>query len=116
VIRRGLSKTPADRASSAAAMAGELQAVLTTDETGALPRVVTMTRLMVLPFRILRPDPETDFLAFSRPAAITTSLSGLSALVVLSSAAAARFGGETPDFGRIAREADVDVVVTGTLL
>src|SRR5262249_10533864 len=34
-----------------------------------------VTRLMVLPFRILRPDPETDFLAFSLPDALTTSLS-----------------------------------------
>src|SRR5262245_24478181 len=33
--------------------------------------------LIVLPFRILRPDPSTDFLAFSLPDALTTSLSGL---------------------------------------
>src|SRR5438105_13318817 len=36
-----------------------------------------VTRLIVLPFRMLRPDPETDFLAFSLPDALTTSLSGL---------------------------------------
>lgn len=116
VIRRGLAKAPQDRPASALAMATDLASVLAADDTGALPRVVAMTRLMVLPFRILRPDPETDFLAFSLPDAITNSLSGLSALVVRSSAAAARFGGDSPDFRRMATDADVDVVVTGTLL
>ena len=52
-----------------------------------------LTRLIVLPFRILRPDPETDFLAFSLADAVTSSLSGLQSLVVRSSAAAARFAG-----------------------
>jgi len=116
VIRRGLAKAAEDRPASAAAMASDLASALAADDTGALPRVVAMTRLMVLPFRILRPDPETDFLAFSLPDAITTSLSGLAALVVRSSVAAARFGGDSPDFRRMATEADVDVVVTGTLL
>src|SRR5438876_4906663 len=32
------------------------------------------TRLIVLPFRMLRPDPETEFLAFSLPDALTSSL------------------------------------------
>ncbi len=116
VIRQGLAKRAEGRPESAAAMASDLAVALTLDDAGALPRVVAMTRLMVLPFRVLRPDPETDFLAFSLPDAITSSLYGLSALVVRSSAAAARFGGESPDFRRMAAEADVDVVVTGTLV
>jgi TolB-like protein len=70
----------------------------------------------VLPFRVLRPDPETDFLAFSLPDAITTSLSGFGSLVVRSSAAAARYSGVAPDLKALAAEADVDRVVTGTLL
>src|SRR5262247_911592 len=36
-----------------------------------------LTRLIVLPFRMLRPDPDTEFLAFSLPDALTASLSGL---------------------------------------
>lgn len=75
-----------------------------------------VTRLIVLPFRMLRPDPETDFLAFSLPDAITASLSGLESLVVRSSVAASRFGGELPDPRRIADEADVDAVLTGSLV
>ena len=70
----------------------------------------------MLPFRVLRPDPETDFLAFSLPDAIATSLSGVGSLVVRSSAAAARFAGDAPDLKALAAEADVDRVVMGTLL
>ena len=36
-----------------------------------------VTRLIVLPFTMLRPDPETEFLAFSLPDALTASLVGL---------------------------------------
>jgi DNA-binding winged helix-turn-helix (wHTH) protein/tetratricopeptide (TPR) repeat protein len=75
-----------------------------------------ITRLIVLALRILRPDPETDFLAFSLPDALTASLGGLRSLVVRSSMAAARFGSETVDPRAIATEADVDVIVSGTLL
>ena len=84
------------------------------DASPALARA--LTRLVVLPFRVLRPDPETDFLAFSLPDAIATSLSGIGSLVVRSSAVAARFAGEAPDLKALAAEADVDRVVMGTLL
>ena len=114
-IRRALAKRPADRPVSAEAMADELRDVRTKEvDTAALTHA--MTRLVVLPFRILRPDPETDFLAFSLPDAITTSLSGIGSLVVRSSAVAARHASETPDFNALAVEAGVDRVVMGTLL
>src|SRR5262245_15087777 len=74
------------------------------------------TRLIVLPFRMLRPDAETDFLAFSLPDALTNSLCGLESLVVRSSLAASRFSGDAVDPRKIREEADVDVIVAGTLL
>jgi TolB-like protein len=74
-----------------------------------------LTRLIVLPFRMLRPDADTEFLAFSLPDALTTSLSGLKPLVVRSSMAAARFGADA-DPKTVATEANVDFIVTGTLL
>src|SRR5712691_5405491 len=116
VIRRALAKRPAERPASADAMAEELRAVrgASGDDTPALARA--LTRLVVLPFRVLRPDPETDFLAFSLPDAIATSLSGIGSLIVRSSATAARFAGEAPDLKALAAEADVDRVVMGTLL
>ena len=73
-------------------------------------------RLIVLPFRMLRSDPEVDFLAFSLPDALTTSLSGLKSVVVRSSLAASRFLGTAQDLKTIASEADVDLILTGTLL
>jgi serine/threonine protein kinase len=116
VIRRALAKRPAERPASADAMAEELHAVrgMEGDNTPALARA--LTRIVVLPFRILRPDPETDFLAFSLPDAIATSLSRIRSLVVRSSATAARFAGEAPDLKALATEADVDRVVMGTLV
>ncbi len=74
------------------------------------------TRLIVLPFRMLRPDIETEFLAFSLPDAVTSSLGGLQSLVVRSSMAAARFAGDSLEPQQIATEANVDRIVTGTLL
>jgi tetratricopeptide (TPR) repeat protein len=47
---------------------------------------------------------------------VSTSLAGLSSLVVRSTAAAARLAAEPLDLQRIATEADVDLIVTGTLL
>ena len=116
LIRRALAKKPEDRPASADDMAAELRAVPTGDPDETASMTHALTRLVVLPFRILRPDPETDFLAFSLPDAITTSLSSIGSLIVRSSATAAKFPGEAPDFKQLATDADVDRVVTGTLL
>ncbi len=91
-----------------------LMPVTATD--GGRPKRIT--RLIVLPFRMLRPDPHTDFLAFGLADALTASLSGLESLVVRSSMTALRFvsNGQTADAKTVATEADVDVIVTGTLL
>lgn len=75
-----------------------------------------VTRLIVLPFRLLRPDPETEFLAFSLPDALTSSLGGLESLVVRSSLTAARFAKDVVSPSQVGAEADVDAIVTGTLL
>ena len=80
------------------------------------PEPVRPTRLIVLPFRLLRPDAETEFLAFGLPDALTGSLGGLRSLVVRSSLAAARFTGESIDPKTVGTAADVDVIVTGALL
>jgi serine/threonine protein kinase/tetratricopeptide (TPR) repeat protein len=119
VVRHALAKRPADRYESAARVAQDLREALVLEDSGGSAgsaQVRTMTRLIVLPFRILRPDADTDFLAFSLPDAITGALSGLGSLVVRSSAAASRFAADAPDLPKIASEADVDAVLTGTLL
>ena len=116
VIHKAIAKRPQDRYSTAAAMADDLRAGRSMADTGTVSPVRPMTRLIVLPFRVLRADPDIDFLAFSLSDALTTSLSGLDSLVVRSSLAAARFAGESFDLEAIAAKADVDVVLTGTLL
>jgi eukaryotic-like serine/threonine-protein kinase len=85
-------------------------------ETGEVAFTSPVTRLIVLPFRMPRPEPETAFLAECLPEAVASSVSGLESLVVRSSIFAARFAGETLDPKKVAAEADVDVVLAGTLL
>src|SRR5262245_61965091 len=115
VIRRSLAKDPADRPMSAAVMAEGLKSIRTSfgDDTPVLASA--LKRLVILPFRVLRPDPETDFLAFSLPDAIATSLARFDSVIVRSTAIAAKVDRESPDLKMLASSADVDRVVTGTL-
>ena len=115
VIRRALAKRPEDRFATASEMAEALRSLRQVENAGEA-RAHVITRLIVLPFRVLRPDADTDFLAVSLPDAITGALAGIESLVVRSSAAAARFAGHDVDLQRLAKEADVDVVLTGSLL
>ena len=117
VIHKAIAKRPHDRYSSASAMAEDLRAATPrTDSTTAPQQVRPMTRLIVLPFRVLRADVEIDFLAFSLSDALTASLSSLDSLVVRSSLAASALAGDAVSLDTIAERADVDVVLTGTLL
>jgi eukaryotic-like serine/threonine-protein kinase len=116
VVHRALSKSPGQRYASAAAMAEDLRTALVAGRTEESRSARPVTRLMVLPFRLLRPDAEIDFLAFSLADAVTNSLSPLESLVVRSTLAAARFASNAPDLTTIASEANVDVVLSGTLL
>jgi len=116
IVRRAMDKNPVNRFAAADEMAAELRAVMRLDDSGTRVETRSVKRLIVLPFRVLRSDPETDFLAFSLPDAIAASLAGLSSLVVRSSLAAARFAGAVLDLREIAKEVDVDTVLTGTLL
>ena len=116
LIRRAMAKRPAERPASADAMAEELRSISGV-QSGAAPALAhAFTRLVVLPFRVLRADPETDFLAFSLSDAIATSMSANGSLIVRSSVVAARFAAETPDLKALAAEADVDRVIMGTIL
>ena len=116
VIHRALSKAATERYASAAAMAADLRTALVVGGSESHRAARPVTRLMVLPFRLLKPDAEIDFLAFSLADAVTNSLSSLESLVVRSTLAAARFASNPPDLHTIADEAKVDVVLTGTLL
>jgi len=116
VIRRALAKRPQDRYASAIEMRDALDAATMSVSTDAASPARTTTRLIVLPFRILRKDEETEFLAYSLPDAISSSLSGLDSLTVRSTLAALRFEGQAADPKKIAVEADVDAILTGSLM
>jgi len=128
VIRRALAKKREERYDTAAAMALALREAAGPSMQIAVhggrseentPTVVTpvrpTTRLIVLPFRMLRPDPEIDFLSFSLADAVASGLAGLPGLTVRPSGTVPALG-DPGDVSRIAREANVDVVLTGTLL
>jgi eukaryotic-like serine/threonine-protein kinase len=116
VIRRALAKSPADRFPTADDMARDLAAIVLGDSGVSAVPAHALTRLVVLPFRVLRPDPEVDFLSLALADAVSASLSRLASLVVRSSAAGSRFAVEAPDLHAIATQLGVDLVLVGTLL
>ena len=116
IIHRALEKKPADRYQTATAMAEDIRAVAGRSDSGVSPQPRAVTRLVVLPFRVLPPDPETDFLAVGLADAITGALSGLESLVVRSSLGAAALAGGTLDLKAIATTLDVDAVLAGTVM
>jgi serine/threonine protein kinase/tetratricopeptide (TPR) repeat protein len=118
IIHRALEKRPDDRYQSAAAMAEALRAAVSQSSTTATQAPVrATTRLIALPFRMLRPDADLDFLSFSLPDAIGSSLAGLQSLVVRSTLAGAKYApGDAVDLKAIAADLGVDAVLTGTLL
>ena len=73
-------------------------------------------RFIALPFAILNGDERIAFLGHSLPEAISAALAGLRALTVRSSLLAARLAEGQPDPRQIAREADVDMLLAGTIL
>jgi TolB-like protein len=116
VIQRAVSKAREDRYQSAEDMATELRASISRGDGGEVVQARATKRLVVLPFKVLRPDPEVDFLAFSLPDAITVSLSALESLTVRSSLAAARFAGGPLDLRAVGSELGVEAAITGSLL
>ena len=82
------------------------------ETVAGVPRV---RRLLVLPFRLLRNDPEIEFLCLGLADAITASLATVESLAVRSPLTAARYSGHM-DPQRIATAAGVHLVVVGTLL
>ncbi len=117
-LRRALAKNPAERHASATAFLSGLRADVdaATTEIGR-PRQTTLTRLIVLPFTLLKPDAEIDFLGFSLPDAVSAALASLDSVVVRSPLSAGTGGGTgAQDLRALAAEVQVDAVVTGTLL
>jgi serine/threonine protein kinase len=115
VIRRAMAKHIEDRYRSASEMLEELESVSVSGTDAVALRPRTVSRIVILPFRALKSDEQTDFLTYALPEAISNSLSAMDNLIIRSSVLAARFEGQ-PDPKRVALEADVDAFLTGSLV
>jgi TolB-like protein len=116
VLQRALAKDPAGRYDTAALMATELRRVGDLPREEASPQVKRLKRIAVLPFRLLRPDPEIDFLRLGLADAIGTSLAGLENLIVRSALALPAGVAEGADVQHAGAKLDADFVLTGTVL
>lgn len=117
VIRRAMRKDPVDRYGAAEQMAADLSAVPLSGTThGMAVPVRALTRIVVPPVRMTRTDPDLAFLSFGLAEAVSGSLAALGDVVVRAPALAARWSDEGTDPRRLAAEADVDLVISSTLL
>lgn len=73
-------------------------------------------RLAVLPFQNLRENKETDFLGVSLADAVVTKLGYVSELSVRPSYAVQRYKNQPQDIRKVARDLNVDTLLTGTFL
>jgi serine/threonine-protein kinase len=116
VLHRALSKKPEDRYPTADTLVADLRSALQLAASGQVAEARPMLRLAVLPFRLLKRDPETDYLGLSLADALVSSLTGLESLVVRSSLKSARYANTVPDLEAVAADLAVDVVLTGSIL
>src|SRR5262249_38388893 len=96
VIHTALAREPRERYQNAETMAADIRGALANEGGQARVKAQPLRKLIVLPFRVLRPSDEIQFLAFSLPEAITVSLAGLEDLVVRSSIVADRYANQSP--------------------
>jgi serine/threonine protein kinase/tetratricopeptide (TPR) repeat protein len=116
VIRRALAKDPADRFPMADAMALELRQIpVDGSSAGDVATVGTLLRVVVPPLRLQREDPDAQFLSYGLAEAVSGSLAAHRDIVVRSPSLAAKWIASDSDPRQLAQQADVDVVVSGTL-
>ena len=72
--------------------------------------------LAVLPFQNLRENPDDDFLGFSLANAVITRLGYVSELAVRPSDAVQKYKTQTIDIPKVAKDLNVDTLLTGTYL
>ena len=88
----------------------------TSIQAGHVAPAEQVIRFIALPFAIVNGDERIAFFGHSLPEAISASLAGLRSLTVRSSLLAASLAEGQPDPRRIAQEADVDMLLAGTIL
>ncbi len=117
ILQRAMSKDPVARYATAEDMARALVRARELPAGAGEPLLRSEVRVGVLPFRLLRPDAEIEFLSLGLADAISHTLAQEDCCLVRSPFAAARAVERAGnDFRRLASELDVDLVLTGTLL
>lgn len=116
ILHRMLSKRPEDRYPTARAVADDLRHALSLTGGDRLAEVRPVLRLAVLPFRLLKPEKDLDYLPVSFADALVSSLAGFESLVVRSTLKTTRYANVVPDLNALAADLAVDVVLTGSIL
>jgi TolB-like protein len=97
-------------------MAADLRAIVPLLGGDRAVEARPLSRLAVLPFRLLKPDTEIDYLGASLADALISSLLGFESLVVRSSLKSSRYANTLPDLNALAADLAVDMVLTGTIV
>ncbi len=79
--------------------------------TAARPRT-----LAILPFRNLKPDPQTDFLGFSLADSIITKLGYVNALTIRPSSSIDKYRNQVIDAKQVAADLNVNMLLTGSFI
>ncbi|MFZ3262873.1 MAG: protein kinase [Terriglobales bacterium] len=85
-------------------------------QSNAPPTAARPRSLAVLPFRNLKPDPETDFLGFSLADEIITKLGYVDALTIRPSSSIDKYRNQIIDPKKVAADLNVDTLLTGSFL
>jgi serine/threonine protein kinase/tetratricopeptide (TPR) repeat protein len=117
IINKLLEKKPESRYQSAREIAVDLTNLARDLEVGAvLPAAVTGKRaIAVLPFKLLTPHPEDEYLSAALADAVINQLSGLPDLLVRPTSTVMRYAKQSVDPLFAARELNVQVVVDGSI-
>ena len=120
LIDRALDKLPGRRFPDARALADALQGLVSdSGRNRAVPKPRPRTKsgkaLAVLPFELVPPHPDGEFLSDGLTEAIINSLSALPKLRVVPRSTVFRFKGRATDLAAIGRELDVSGLLVGHL-